>query len=157
MILKKNKSLIASLLCLSIIFASVPSYASNITSSVGYKLDLRITTLTLGQEAPFSGVLLTTDSLTKMQLEFDKKIAEMTVDIEYKQRMYDLQLSILNKKLEQETLFRNTQINMRDSYIEELELKFLEKDDWSPLWYTTSFLVGCLTTIAIAYSLKPAY
>ena len=110
-----------------------------------------------GEVAPFAGVLLTTDSLTKMQLEFEKKIEEMEIKARYNEERYQLHLGTLGEKLQQESLFRRNEIELRDSYIQDLEEKYLEKDNLSPWWMIGSFAMGCLTTIAIAYSLQGAY
>ena len=158
MTLKMYNKITTVLLCVSLIVT--PSFLFAQTSEdtdTAYKLDLRITSLDKGQSAPFTGILLTTDSLTKMQLEFEKKIATMEVDFLYKKKQHTLQVSMLEGKLEREILFRTSQLEMRDEYIRELESKHLDKDDLSPWWITASFVVGCLTTIAIAYSLQPAY
>ena len=155
---KMYRKITTAILCVSLISSPATLYAQDTSGDdTVYKLDLRITSLSEGTPAPFSGILLTTDSLTKMQVEFEKKIASMSIDLSYKDKAHKLEILSLNNRIEQEVLFRTTQINMRDAYIEELEAKFLEKDDLSPWWITASFTVGCLTTIAIAYSLQPAY
>ena len=154
MALKMCRNLLISVLCINITLFSCPVLAE---TTSGYKLDLRITSVLEGETVPFTGILLTTDSMTKIKLDFEKQLAELNLQFEYSKKESLLKLTVLEDRLEQETSFRITQIELRDAYIKELETKFLEKDDFSPWWITASFLVGCLTTIAIAYSLESAY
>lgn len=154
-----NKAL-SLLLSLSVIFTPIAAYSQDTATNPGIPdvtLDLRIVSLDEGESAPFTGLLLTTDSLTKMQLEFERKVKEMETKAKYDEERYQLHLGMLNQKLQQESLFRRNEVELRNSYIEELEEKFLEKDSLSPWWMIGSFAMGCLTTIAIAYSLQGAY
>jgi len=154
---KKTLSLLVSI---SIVFTPMTAYSQDVEpepSSVEAVLDLRVTAIKEGEVAPFGGVLLTTDSLTKMQAEFERKIAEMEVSAKYSNERYMLHLQTLNDRLTQESLFRRNEVELRESYIEELEEKYLEKDNLSPWMMAGTFILGCLTTIAIAYSLEGAY
>lgn len=155
--LNRTLSLLVSL---SIVFTPFVAYSQNTATNPGVPdvtLDLRIISLDEGEVAPFTGILLTTDSLTKMQLEFEKKVKEMEIQARYNEERYQLHLGSLGEKLQQESIFRRNEIELRDSYIEDLEEKYLEKDNLSPWWMIGSFAMGCLTTIAIAYSLQGAY
>lgn len=155
--LNRTLSLLVSL---SIVFTPFVAYSQSTATNPGVPdvtLDLRIVSLDEGEVAPFAGVLLTTDSLTKMQLEFEKKVKEMEIQARYDEERYQLHLGTLGEKLQQESIFRRNEIELRDSYIQDLEEKYLEKDNLSPWWMIGSFAMGCLTTIAIAYSLQGAY
>ena len=155
--LNRTLSLLVSL---SIIFTPFAAHSQSTATNPGIPdvtLDLRIVSLDEGEVAPFAGLLLTTDSLTKMQLEFEKKVKEMEIQARYNEERYQLHLGSLGEKLQQESIFRRNEIELRDSYIEDLEEKYLEKDNLSPWWMIGSFAMGCLTTIAIAYSLQGAY
>ena len=148
------------LVSLSIILTPFVAHSQDTAANPGVpevSLDLRIITLEKGETAPFKGILLTTDSLTKMQLDFEKRVREMEIQAKYSEDRYQLQISSLGLRLEQESLFRRNEVELRDAYITDLEEKYLEKDNLSPWWMIGSFAIGCLTTIAIAYSLQGAY
>ena len=154
------KNTLSFLLSVSVILASFPAYSSTSTEENPFpelSLDLRISSIKIGEKAPFGGILLTPDSLTKMQLEFEKRIETLEIKAKYDEEGYQLHIGSLGDRLEQESLFRRNEIDLRDAYIEQLEEKYLEKDNMSPWLLGGSFIVGCLTTIAIAYSLQGAY
>lgn len=155
-----NKPLLLTALVINFLWAP-NSYAdvntSDISAALEDTLDLRIGTLKKGQKSPFDGILLTPDSLTKIQLDYEKKIEELEFTLKYDKLNLQLQLDSTKKLLSFEKTFHAEQMLLKNKYISELETRLVEKDSYTPAWVAGGFLVGCLTTIAIAYSLKAAY
>ena len=121
-----------------------------------FRLDLRIEVLDLGMEAPFSGILFTTDSLTKMQLAHKEELALLQNERDYMEQKFNLKLDSLMASWQNEKTLYAAELNAKRNYIEQLEEKALETSDWTPLYVVSSFVVGAITTIAITYALKPA-
>lgn len=121
-----------------------------------FRLDLRIEVLDLGMEAPFSGILFTTDSLTKMQLAHKEELALLQNERDYMEQKFNLKLDALLSSWQNEKTLYAAELNAKRNYIEQLEEKALQTSDWTPLYVVSSFVVGAITTIAITYALKPA-
>ena len=130
--------------------------SENDALNMNFRLDLRIEVLDLGMEAPFSGILLTTDSLTKMQLAHKEELALLRSERDYMEQKFNLKLDALLSSWQNEKTLYAAELNAKRNYIEQLEEKTLETSDWTPVYIVSSFIVGAITTIAITYALKPA-
>ncbi len=123
---------------------------------IDFRLDLRIEVLDLGMEAPFSGILFTTDSLTKMQLKHKEELALLQNERDYMEQKFNLEMQAVLASWQNEKTLYAAELSAKRNYIEELEEKTLETSDWTPVYIVSSFVVGAITTIAITYALKPA-
>jgi hypothetical protein len=121
-----------------------------------FRLDLRIEVLDIGMAAPFSGILMTTDSLTKLQLDHKEKLALLQNERDYMEQKFNLEFQALMASWQNEKTLFNAELSAKRNYIEQLEEKTLETSDWTPVYIVSSFVVGAITTIAITYALKPA-
>tara|TARA_Y100000310_G_scaffold96596_1_gene94340 strand:+ start:3384 stop:3878 length:495 start_codon:yes stop_codon:yes gene_type:complete len=121
-----------------------------------FRLDLRIEVLDMGMEAPFSGILFTTDALTKMQLSYDKELSLLKNEKEYMQAKFGLQLQALMASWQNEKMLYTAELNAKRNYIEDLEEKLIGTSDWTPAYMIGSFIVGAATTIAITYAITGA-
>ena len=121
-----------------------------------FRLDLRIEVLDMGMEAPFSGILFTTDALTKMQLSYDKELSLLKNKNEYLQARFGLQLQALMASWQNEKMLYTAELNAKRNYIEDLEEKLIGTSDWTPAYMIGSFIVGAATTIAITYAITGA-
>ena len=118
-----------------------------------FRLDLRIEVLDFGMIAPFSGFLLTSDALTKMQLEHDKELSLIKNEKNYLEQGFSLQIQAILASWQNEKLLYTTELNAKRNYIEELEEKLVGTSDWTPAYILGSFVVGAVTTVAITYAL----
>jgi len=118
-----------------------------------FRLDLRIEVLDFGMPAPFSGFLLTSDALTKMQLEHDKELSLIKNEKNYLEQGFSLQIQAILASWQNEKLLYTTELNAKRNYIEELEEKLVGTSDWTPAYILGSFVVGAVTTVAITYAL----
>ena len=121
-----------------------------------FRLDLRILVLDLGMTAPFSGILLTSDSLTKIQLDHKEELALLKNERDYMEQKFNLEMQAILASWQNEKTLYAAELSAKRNYIEELEEKTLETSDWTPVYIVSSFVVGAITTIAITYALKPA-
>jgi len=121
-----------------------------------FRLDLRLEVLDLGMEAPFSGILFTTDSLTKMQLDHKEELALLQNERDYMEQKFNLEIQAVMASWQNERTLYAAELSAKRNYIEQLEEKTLETSDWTPVYIVSSFVVGAITTIAITYALKPA-
>tara|TARA_R110000744_G_scaffold280790_1_gene392858 strand:- start:3458 stop:3961 length:504 start_codon:yes stop_codon:yes gene_type:complete len=121
-----------------------------------FRLDLRLEVLDLGMEAPFSGILFTTDALTKMQLDHKEELALLQNERDYMEQKFNLEIQATLASWQNERTLYAAELNAKRNYIEQLEEKTLETSDWTPVYIVSSFVVGAITTIAITYALKPA-
>ena len=121
-----------------------------------FRLDLRLEVLDMGMEAPFSGILFTTDSLTKMQLDHKEDLALLQNERDYMEQKFNLEMQAVMASWQNERRLYAAELSAKRNYIEQLEEKTLETSDWTPVYIVSSFVVGAITTIAITYALKPA-
>ena len=121
-----------------------------------FRLDLRLEVLDMGMEAPFSGILFTTDSLTKMQLDHKEDLALLQNERDYMEQKFNLEIQAVMASWQNERTLYAAELSAKRNYIEQLEEKTLETSDWTPVYIVSSFVVGAITTIAITYALKPA-
>ena len=121
-----------------------------------FRLDLRITVLDLGMSAPFSGILLTTDSLTKMQLKHKEDLALLQNERDYMEQKFNLEMQAVLASWQNEKNLYAAELSAKRNYIEQLEEKTLETSDWTPVYIVGSFVVGAVTSIAITYALTGA-
>jgi len=121
-----------------------------------FRLDLRLEVLDMGMEAPFSGILFTTDSLTKMQLDHKEDLALLQNERDYMEQKFNLEMQAVMASWQNERTLYAAELSAKRNYIEQLEEKTLETSDWTPVYIVSSFVVGAITTIAITYALKPA-
>tara|TARA_Y100000034_G_scaffold44676_1_gene54899 strand:- start:1332 stop:1832 length:501 start_codon:yes stop_codon:yes gene_type:complete len=121
-----------------------------------FRLDLRIEVLDAGMPAPFSGILFTTDSLTKMQIAHKEEMALLQNERDFMEKKFNLELQAVLASWQNEKNLYATELSAKRNYIEQLEEKTLETSDWTPVYIVSSFVVGAITTIAITYALTGA-
>jgi len=124
------------------------------TAEAEDKLDLRIVELDEGVVAPFSGLLLTSDLLTKIEVTSEKKLEELKIEHDYSILMNDALLQSITDRYNIENDFLKKRIEVKDKYIKELESS---GDSWLEYRFIGGLVLGCAATIAIAYSLEGAY
>ena len=118
--------------------------------------DLRITELAQGERAPFAGILLTPDSLTK--IENDAKLKISLLENTHKFDLQKLQLQIdsekalrLSERQMHEEIFQS-QIRRIES-LEQIAIN--KRPDWVlPVAILTSFVVGAGVTVGITYAVN---
>ena len=118
--------------------------------------DLRITGLTKGDAAPFTGVLLTPDALSK--IESDAKL-----EISLLKTQHEFGIQKLQLKLDAEQALRLSEKKLHDDLfqsqlrrIESLEeIAINKRPDWVlPVAILTSFVVGSAVTVGITYAVN---
>ena len=124
------------------------------TAEAEDKLDLRIVELDEGVVAPFSGLLLTSDLLTKIEVTSEKKLEELKLEHDYSILMNDALLQSITDRYNIENDFLKKRIEVKDKYIKELESG---GDSWLEYRFKGGLVLGCVATLAIAYSLEGAY
>lgn len=147
------KNIVATALALCLAVNPLAAHADDSTPVVP---DLRITGLTKGERAPFTGVLLTPDSLSK--IENDAKL-----EISLLKTQHEFALQRLQLKLDAETALRISEKKLHDDIfqsqlrrIESLEeIAINKRPDWVlPVAILTSFVVGAGVTVGITYAVN---
>ena len=118
------------------------------------KLDLRIVELDEGSPAPFDGMLLTSDLLTKMEVTSEKKLEEMKIEYDYSILLNDALLQSISERYAIENDFLKKRIAANEEYIQKLESR---SSSWLEYRFIGGIILGCAATVAIAYSLEGAY
>lgn len=148
------KNIIATVMALCMLIHPVTAYAEETEAPV--VPDLRITGLTKGDRAPFTGVLLTPDALSK--IENDAKL-----EISLLKTQHDFSIQRLQLKLDAEQALRLSEKKLHDDIfqsqlrrIESLEeIAINKRPDWVlPVAILTSFLVGAGVTVGITYAVN---
>ena len=118
--------------------------------------DLRITGLSQGERAPFTGILLTPDALSKV--ENDAKL-----EISLLKTQHEFGIQRLQLKLDAEQALRSSEKKLHEDLfqsqlrrIESLEeIAINKRPDWVlPVAILTSFVVGSAVTVGITYAVN---
>ena len=146
------KKLIAIFVSLSVLLAALPAYAS------ADDLQGRVTSLSLDDPAPYSGILL--DSIAASKMIVDQKYLRIEVelglrkefqkDLAEKRMAYDLlkiNYDSLRKIHDQTVIIKENQINDLN-----LMLKEEMKPDHAEWWILTGVATGIILSVAVFYA-----
>lgn len=154
--------IVAAVCSVSLLFATVsPAYAEE-SSSAEVVGQGTVTNLTLGQKAPFSGVLLSNDAAARLfaDLKFTQRECDLKLvkELELSSIRYDSQLDGLKLKLDIENQRTNTLLNIKNERIE-----FLEENWRPPAWYESGefwlaigIVSGVLITVGAGHAISEA-
>ena len=158
------KRLITLMTALSFFLYSPPVHADgtaevpvpDMPPELSLNLDLRVTELVEGGIAPFSGILLTTDAMTKIQYDHALEMALLGNRHEFATQRIQLRLDTetalrLSERQMHEEIFQS-QLRRIES-LEEIAIK--KRPDWVlPVAILTSFVVGAGVTVGITYAVN---
>jgi len=120
------------------------------------QLDLRITSLSQGEVAPFTGLLLTPDAMVKIRFDHQLELSLLQNDLQYQLRLSQGELETQQRLWAVERDLYTTQIASRNQHIENLEDVLVKRKDLTPLWVALGFVGGSLATIGITYAVTGA-
>ena len=137
-------------LFLSIMMATVPSLA--IAQEEG-----RITNLEEGDEAPYKGVLLDTNSAARLLAEEEYKQIECNLKINYETQkiiaQHALEMGNVQSALDSLKEQNRSILSIKDSEILRLqELALKNPNDNANWWFAGGLVAGIITSIAIFYA-----
>jgi len=137
-------------LFLSIMMATVPSLA--IAQEEG-----RITNLEEGDEAPYKGVLLDTNSAARLLAEEEYKQIECNLKINYETQkiiaQHALEMGNVQSALDSLKEQNRSILSIKDSEILRLqELALKNPNDNANWWFAGGLVAGIVTSIAIFYA-----
>jgi hypothetical protein len=118
--------------------------------------ELNITGLNKGEEAPFTGILLTKAALAKIEadLRLEVQLCENNckLKLDEKELLYNKDVSILKAEIDGLNQFvevKNKRINRLEEIIDE------NNNSWFiPVVAVASFVVGVATTVGITYAVN---
>ena len=118
--------------------------------------ELNITGLNKGEEAPFTGILLTKAALAKIEadLRLEVQLCENNckLKLDEKELLYNKDVSILKAEMDGLSQFvevKNKRINRLEEIIDE------NNNSWFiPVVAIASFVVGVATTVGITYAVN---
>ena len=118
--------------------------------------ELNITGLNKGEEAPFTGILLTKAALAKIEADLllDVQLCENNckLKLDEKELLYNKDVSILKAEMDGLNQFvevKNKRINRLEEIIDE------NNNSWFvPVVAIASFVVGVATTVGITYAVN---
>tara|TARA_R100000152_G_scaffold17187_1_gene8722 strand:- start:30 stop:506 length:477 start_codon:yes stop_codon:yes gene_type:complete len=125
-------------------------------AGLSLNLDLRVTDLSEGAVAPFSGILLTGDAMTKIQYDHALRLAIAESNFNFSLQRVQLQLGAeqalrLSERTMHEEIFQS-QLRRIES-LEEIAIN--KRPDWVlPVAILTSFVVGASVTVGITYAVN---
>jgi len=134
---------------------SIAMFVAPITS-IAQEGDFRITGVKKGQKAPFTGILLTKDSLSKIESDLNLKIDlcenKCKLDLEAMALSHSKDVSILRAEIDGLTQF----VDVKNKRIKALEEVIHERDaSWfTPVVAISSFILGVITTVGITYAVN---
>ena len=152
------KSILSTLVAFTLVFAPVTSHAGEEKSSESVSGQEIVTTLEIGQPAPFTGTLFSTSAAASLlaELELNKESCDLKINREVDLKTAEMQLQIDNLNatiLRLETnhnsilLIKNNQIDYLDGQLERAAKPNRE------LWFALGVVGGVILTGTAAWSL----
>jgi len=119
-------------------------------------LDLRITGLEEGAVAPFSGILITPDSMTKMEYDHALRLSLLQAEHKFSLEGIQLRLNTAESLRQSEKEMYETILDSRLIRIQELEkIATSRRPDWvMPVAILGAFLVGAGVTVGVTYAVN---
>ena len=152
------KKMFTFIMALSFLSYSTPAFSEEPPppAPLTLNLDLRVTPLVLGQSAPFPGILLTTDAMTKMQYDHSFEISLLKNTHNYNVRSLQLRFDAEHSLRQTEKELYETLLVSRLERIQKLEeLAITKRPDWvMPVAILSSFVVGAAVTVGITYAVN---
>ncbi len=120
------------------------------------ELDLRLTYLESGTRAPFSGILMTSDSLNKIRFDHILELRLLQNDTELVRRTLELELEMSQEQAASQILSFTQRLENRDNYITRLEdVALTRRPSWViPVAILGGFIVGAASAVAITYAVN---
>ena len=116
------------------------------------KLSWKISPLEEGDKAPFAGYLLNPDALAKIWSDFELLEDENKLKVEYLTLKYEEQLSAKDKIFDSNKRMYEDQLNLQSTYIDKLEERVMEDEDWTTAWFAGGAVTGIAVSILIFYA-----
>ena len=137
------------LLLIALITFPAPLFADVVDD---VKLSWKISPLEEGDKAPFAGYLLNPDALAKIWSDFELLEDENKLKVEYLTLKYEEQLSAKDKIFDSNKRMYEDQLNLQSTYIDKLEERVMEDEDWTTAWFAGGAVTGIAVSILIFYA-----
>lgn len=137
------------LLLIALITFPAPLFADVVDD---VKLSWKISPLEEGDKAPFAGYLLNPDALAKIWSDFELLEDENKLKVEYLTLKYEEQLSAKDKIFDSNKRMYEDQLNLQSTYIDKLEERVMEDDDWTTAWFAGGAVTGIVVSVLIFYA-----
>ena len=152
----KNK-ILSILLSVVLICLPFSVYAGEADPDDSLINDGKVTVLSQGAKAPFTGILFDIPAATKLKLdkEFAQKEFELKLDLEKKllTTEHNLKLGIVQTNFDSLKTKHDTLMNIKSEEIDRLqELIKDNPNDWNQLWFIGGIVTGCLLSLGVYYA-----
>lgn len=137
------------LLLIALITFPAPLFADVIND---VKLKYKLSPIEEGEEAPFAGYLLNPDALAKIWSDYELLEKENKLKVEYLTLKYEEQLSTKDKVFDSNKRMYENQLNLQSTYIDKLEERVMEDDDWTTAWFAGGAVTGIVVSVLIFYA-----
>lgn len=139
-------------------FFPLVSHAQDLESSTSE--NERVTTLSLGESAPFAGTLFSTEATARMlaELELSRESCDLRVSRAVEENQASCQLQIDRLRITSETnqeIF-NSRLEIKNGQISFLQERY-EPPSWfehPAFWITVGLVVGAGATIGVTYAVN---
>tara|TARA_R100000655_G_scaffold75741_1_gene114643 strand:+ start:212 stop:661 length:450 start_codon:yes stop_codon:yes gene_type:complete len=144
------KNFIATLTCFCFLL-------SVLTPSLAYAEE-KVTTLQLGDPAPFAGTLFNTEATARIlaELELNEEACELRVNRAVELKEAELQLTIdqLQIRLDTSSEIFEQRLQIRDQQIQFLDKELTRTKIHPAWWFVGGIVVGSLTAIGTAHAMN---
>jgi len=137
------------LLLIALITFPAPLFADVIND---VKLKYKLSPIEEGEEAPFAGYLLNPDALAKIWSDYELLEKENKLKVEYLTLKYEEQLSTKDRVFDSNKRMYENQLNLQSTYIDKLEERVMEDEDWTTAWFAGGAVSGIVVSILIFYA-----
>ena len=149
--------ILSILLCVVLICLPFSVYAGETDPDDSLINDGKVTVLSQGAKAPFTGILFDIPAATKLKLdkEFAQKEFELKLDLEKKllTTEHNLKLGIVQTNLDSLKNKHDTLMKIKSEEIDRLqELIKDNPNDWNQVWFIGGIVAGCLLSLGVYYA-----
>ena len=144
---------------LSVILICLPpsAYAGEADPDDSLINDGKITVLSQGAKAPFTGILFDIPAATKLKLdkEFAKKEFELRLELEKRLLTTEhiLKLGIVQANLDSLKTRHDALMKIKSEEIDRLQEIIKDNpNDWNQMWFIGGILGGCLLSLGVYYA-----
>ena len=118
----------------------------------------KVTSISLGEKAPYTGILL--DSIAASKMVIDQKYLKFEIELnlrkEFQQDLSNKRLAFDLLKVEYDSLkkIHNSTLSLRDQQISDLNILLKEEmsDDYTEWWVLGGVALGIILSVAVFYA-----
>tara|TARA_R110000824_G_scaffold14605_5_gene62115 strand:+ start:4236 stop:4715 length:480 start_codon:yes stop_codon:yes gene_type:complete len=149
--------ILALLLSFTLIFIPCVAYAGDPNPDDMLNINGKITVISKGSSAPYTGILFDIPAATKLKLDKQFAAKEFQLKLEFQKKLliaeHTLKLGNLQVKYDSLKNKTTSLLQIKDTEIGKLqELVKKSPNDYTSWWFVGGIIIGCLLSVGVYYA-----